>query len=122
MRLHLDLVDAREVVLDGIFGGDDFAVWAVQLAQGTVQSRSLSGAGGTCHQKDAIGPADDVLERAVVVFAESEVPDTDFNVVAVENAHDDRLPLPGRHQAHAPVAIVPPPPPLAPTRLRLPSP
>jgi len=26
---HLDLIDAGEVILNGVLGGDDLAIWAV---------------------------------------------------------------------------------------------
>ena len=43
--LHLDLVDAGQVVLDRVLGRDDLPIRPVQLVQGGVQRGGLAGAG-----------------------------------------------------------------------------
>ena len=104
-RLNFDLVDAGQVVFDRVFGRNDLAVGPIELAQGTVQSCSLSGACRTSHKEDAVRAADDVLERAVVLFAETEVTDTDLDVVAIEDTHDHCLTVAGGEQADPHVEI-----------------
>ena len=62
--LDLHLVDAGQVVLDRVLGGDDLPVRPVQLVQGGVQRGRLAGAGRTGDEEDAVGPLDDLLEAA----------------------------------------------------------
>src|SRR5205823_6304133 len=59
--LHFHLVDARQVVLDGVFRRDDLPIRTVQFVQGAVQGRRLAGAGRAGDQEDAVGPLDDLL-------------------------------------------------------------
>ena len=92
---HFALVDAGEVVLDGIFGGDDLFVGAVLLVERGVEGRGFAGTGGAGHQKDAVGTLDDVLEALIVIFGEAKVADIDRDVPTVEYAHDAGLPLNG---------------------------
>ena len=90
------LVDAGQVVLDRVLGGDDLAVGPVQLVEGGVEGGGLARAGRAGHQEDAVGPLDDLLEAGVVVLGEAEVLDGDLDVAAVEDAHDARLAVGGR--------------------------
>ena len=62
--LHLDLVDAGQVVLDRILGRDDLPVRPVQLVQGGVERGRLAGAGRPGDQEDAVGPLDDAAGSA----------------------------------------------------------
>src|SRR4051812_15559798 len=69
---YLALVDAREVVLDGVLGGDDLAVGAVELVEGAVERRGLARAGRAGDQEDAVGALDDLLERLVVILLKAQ--------------------------------------------------
>ncbi len=64
---HLDLVDARQVVLDRVFGRDDLAVGPVQLVQRGVERGRLARAGRARDQDDAVRPADEVVEDLEVL-------------------------------------------------------
>ena len=89
--LHFHLIDSGEIVLDGIFSGDDFLVRLVHFVHGGIQGRGLAGSGGSGYQKDAVGALDDARETGVIAFAETEILDADHDVATVENTHDARL-------------------------------
>ncbi len=62
--LHLDLVDAGQVILDRVLGGDDLSIRPVQFVQGGVEGGGLARAGRPRDQEDAVGAFDDLLEAA----------------------------------------------------------
>jgi hypothetical protein len=65
--LHLALVDAADVELDRVLGGDDLDVGAVELLQRRVERRGLAGAGRAGDQHDAVRARDHALETLAVV-------------------------------------------------------
>ena len=104
--LHLHLIDAGKVVLDRIFGGDDFLVGPVHLVHGGIQGGGFAGTRGAGHQENAVGPLDDAGETGVVGLAETEVLDAHHDVAAVEDAHDARLAVAGGEHADAQVVML----------------
>src|SRR5262245_6870096 len=68
---HFYLVDTRQVVLNRVFGRDDFAVRSVQLVKGRVQCCGLTGAGRAGDEENAVWTFDDRLEPNVVLFTEA---------------------------------------------------
>src|SRR5206468_10122801 len=54
MVLNFDLIDARQVVLDRVFGRDDFAVRPVQFIKSRVQGRGLARSGRTGHAENTV--------------------------------------------------------------------
>ena len=104
--LHLDLIDARQVVLDRVLGRDDLAVGPVQLVQGGVQGGRLARAGRSGHQEDAVRPFDDRLESLIVLVREAELLDGHLNTVSVQDPHDDRLAVDRRQDADAQVEVL----------------
>ena len=103
--LDLHLVDAGEVVLDRVLGGDDLRVGAVELVERRVERGRLARAGRARHEDDAVGPADQVLELAEFVLGEPELADADADVVLVEDPHHHRLAVVGRQHADAEVVV-----------------
>ena len=103
----LALVDAGEVVLHRILGGDDLAVGTVEHVQGRVQGGGLARAGGPGHQEDAVGPADDLVEHLEVVRLEAEVHEADLDRLRPQDSQDDRLAVVGGAAAHAEVDRLP---------------
>lgn len=57
-RIHLDLVDARYLVFDWIFKGDNVTVAEFQIVQQGIESSGLAAAGRPFHQKHTIGSVD----------------------------------------------------------------
>ena len=73
LGLHLALVDAGQVVLDRVLGGDDLDVGPVQLVERGVEGGRLARPGRAGHEQDAVGPLDQLLEPLPVLVAEAEV-------------------------------------------------
>src|SRR5262249_53158828 len=105
LMFHLDLINSRQVVFDGILRGDDLPIRPIQLVQGRVQGRRLSRAGRSGYQEDAVGPLDDVLEAPVIVFREAQILNAHLYTTAVQNAHDAGLTHIGRQEADAQVIV-----------------
>jgi hypothetical protein len=55
LGMHLNLIDAIELVFDRIFGRDDFGFGTANLQQAAVQRRRLARTGRAGHQDDAVG-------------------------------------------------------------------
>ena len=62
--IHGNLGDTAQLVLDGIFDGDNFVFVALDLVDGGIECGGFSGARGTCDQDHAIGFADVAAEAA----------------------------------------------------------
>ena len=58
----LHLIDAVEVVLNGIFSGDDLAVRRVENGQRRIQRGGLAGTGRSGDQEDSVRAANDLVE------------------------------------------------------------
>ncbi len=71
--VHLDLVHAGQVELDGVFGGGNVPVDLVQLRQGRVQRRGLARSGGTRHEDHPPGLVDGLLESGEGFLFEAEL-------------------------------------------------
>ena len=59
---NLDLIDARQVVLDWVLCGDHLAVRTVQRIECSVQGGGLSRSGRASDENDSVGPADEGVE------------------------------------------------------------
>jgi hypothetical protein len=101
----LALVDAGQVVFDGVFGGDDLDVGPIQLVECGVESGGFARAGGTGNQEDSVWALDQCFEAGEVFVAEAEVLEADLDILAVEDSHDDGLTMTGWDDANAHVDI-----------------
>ena len=101
-----DLIDPRQVVLDRVLGGDDFAVGTVQRVQCRVQRGGLSRPGRAGHQNDSVGAADQRVEVAEVPLGEPQLADADLDVVFVQQPHDAGLAVVGRDDADPQVELL----------------
>ena len=81
---HLALIDPRQVVLDGIFGGDDLCVGSVEEVQSGIERGCFSGARRACHQQDAVGSFDKLGELIECVVGKPELFYADLNVVLIQ--------------------------------------
>ncbi len=89
LGVHLDLVDAVEMILDGVLGGDDLGFVALDFVQGAVERGGLAGAGGTGDQHDPVGQLDEALESRVHVGAHADAAQRKVHAVLVQDAHHD---------------------------------
>src|ERR1700761_8377387 len=64
LRLYLDLIDARQLILDGVFDGYDVARHRVQLQEAGIERRRLAAARWPRYQHHAIRE----IERAFDPF------------------------------------------------------
>ena len=62
LRVHLDLVDARELILDRVLDGDDLGLFGVEREQGGIERGGLARAGGAGDEQDAVGGGERVAE------------------------------------------------------------
>src|SRR4029453_12532579 len=89
----LRLVDPRQVVLDGVFGGDDLDVGPVQLLERGVERGGFSRAGRPLDEKEPFWPLDYLFDPVVVRFVEAELLEVDQRFFLVEDTHHDALPV-----------------------------
>ena len=67
-----DLRDALELILDGIFDGDDLVFVVLDLAQRGVERGGFAGTGGAGDQHHAVGLGDVAAEFGEIAFAEAD--------------------------------------------------
>ena len=63
---NLDLVDALELIFDGVFDGDDFAQGIIDFIQRGVQRRGFAATGRARDQDDSVRQLEDSVESSVV--------------------------------------------------------
>ena len=103
LRLHRDLVDALELILDGILDGDDLLVGRVDLVERAVERGRLAGARGAGHEQDPVGEGDEALEARLGLRGKAEPLERQEDGRAIEEAHHDRFTVDGRDRGHADV-------------------
>jgi type IV pilus assembly protein PilB len=101
LDVGLHLVDAAQVVFDGVLDGADVLAGFVDLVEGGVERRRLAAAGRAGDEDDAVGPVDQVLERLQPLVADAEVAQRDAQGSAVHDAQHDLLAVHGRQRRHA---------------------
>jgi hypothetical protein len=100
---HLHLVDAEEVVLDGILGGHDVRVDRVDLGQRRVERGRLARARGAGHQHHAVRIGDGLHELALGARLDAELLEIERQVPLVENSQHDLFAEERGERAHAEV-------------------
>src|SRR6185369_15568710 len=73
LRVHLDLHDTRQLVLDRVFDGYDVLVGRVDSGKGAVESRRLPAAGRTGDQDDPAGAGQESLDHDILVRRQTDV-------------------------------------------------
>src|SRR4051812_12809135 len=99
----LDLVDAVEVVLDGVFGGGDVDAGVVDLSQRGVERRRFAGAGGPGDVHDAVRLVDQLADLGEHVGIGDDFVEAKRGVRFIEDAHADLLAPLGGNGADAEV-------------------
>ena len=105
LGVHLDLVDAAELVLDRVFDRDDLPLDVVDLRQRGVERRRLAGAGRAGDEDDAVRHVEDLVEVVAVALGHAEVLGAEHRVAAVEDAEHDRLAVDHRDDRDAHVDL-----------------
>jgi hypothetical protein len=106
LRLHLDLVDAFELVFDRILDRDDLHVRRVDLRQRGVQRGGLARTGRAGDQQDAVRTFQHVDETLLEVVGETERGEIEHHRFAIEDTHHHRLAEAGRHGRYAQVEFL----------------
>ena len=73
LGVHLNLADPFDLVLDGVFDGDDVDFRVVDRGQGRVERCRLAAAGGAGYQQDAVGRLDQLVEQVDVPAVHAEI-------------------------------------------------
>ncbi|MNP16601.1 hypothetical protein D3C76_1090050 [compost metagenome] len=70
--IHRHLTDARQVIFDRVFDGEDVAGLVVEAAQGRIQAGGFAGARGTGHQENAMGFSQQQVQRCKRVIRHAQ--------------------------------------------------
>ena len=100
------LIDAGELIFDGVLDRDELAVGFVDEVQTGIQRGRLAGAGRAGDEKDAVGHADDALHDRLVITEEAELGQAEREAFLVENTHDDGLAVGGRQGGNTQVDLL----------------
>src|SRR5947208_1196631 len=71
--LHLELADARVLLLDRVFPRDDLERLSLDLVEGAIERGGLAGAGRPGHEHDAVRLVDQLLEDLVMIRRHTDV-------------------------------------------------
>ena len=107
--VHLDLVDAAEVELDGILGGGEVLADLVELRERRVERGRLTRTGGPGDQHHAEGLVDRLLEVVELRLLEAELGHVELQVRLVEETQHDLLAEERRQDGDAEVHLAAPP-------------
>ena len=99
LRMDLDLIDAIELVLDGVFGRDDLVLGGSDLQQRAVQSRGFSGTGGAGDQDNSVWDSDEFTEDSIGFFTHPQASQVEFHGPFIEDPHDQTFAVDHRDNA-----------------------
>src|SRR5207302_7936973 len=91
LRLDLDLVDARHLVLDWVLYGENLDVGLVKAIERGVERGRLAATGRPGDQKNAVGLHQYVEKSLEGVVLEAQTFEIERDAAFVENPHDHRL-------------------------------
>ena len=105
LGLHLDLIDASELIFDRIFDRKYFALNAVEYFQRGIQGRGLSASCRTGYENDAIWLVHQTMQCGDVISRKAKLCEVKFNASTIEDAHDDALAKHRRNGRHPKIDI-----------------
>ena len=105
LRLHLELVDQRQVVLDRVLDRADVVLHRADGVQRGVERGRFSAAGRPGHQDDAVGGVDVLPEDAQHVLGKAQVFEVQRDGAGIEHADDGLFAVRGGEGAHAEVDL-----------------
>ena len=97
LGMHLDLVDAFELVLDRVLHGDDLVFQRIDLGQRRIQGGGLARTRGPGHQQNAVRAGQQVVELGQRVLRKAHGFQLQPHAGAVQHTHHDALAMHGRH-------------------------
>src|SRR5258706_7333041 len=95
-RFHVNLIYARQFVLDRVFDGDDALVDGIDRTQKRVQRCGLAGAGRTGDQNDAVRKIDEFSNDLFVVAIQPDAFESEVNTAARQQTQTHALAVRGR--------------------------
>lgn len=98
-----DLGDAVELVLNGVFDGDDLLLGGIDALKDRVEGGGLSRAGGAGGEEEAVGFSDEGFEEARAGCVETEFLRFEQTIVPGEETEHDAFAVDGGHGADADV-------------------
>ena len=104
--VHVALVDAWELVFDGVFSRHYVDVGLVEVLEARVQRRRLARAGRACHEDDAVRLVYGEFHRLVGVFVKPKRCQPWREIRLVENSHHDLFAVDGREYRDADVDLL----------------
>ena len=98
--INRHLHDTFDFVLNGVFGGEDFDVLGVHLAQGGVQGGRLTGTGRTGNDEDTVRTAYHRTNPFLDVFLHRQGVEAQVDDGLVQDTQHDGLTELGREGGH----------------------
>ena len=98
LLVHLNLVDAFQLVLDRLFHGNDFVGTGVQLGQCGVQGGGFTRAGGAGDEQNTVRARQQQIKALQVVGGKAHGFQAVTHAGAVQHAHNDAFAVHGRHR------------------------
>ena len=89
LGMHLDLVDAVQLVFHRVLGGDDLGLVALDFQERAVKRGALAGTGGAGDEDDPVRQLDQLAELGVQVRLHAQLAELEFHGPLVQQAHDD---------------------------------
>src|SRR5215475_12147951 len=71
LRIHLHLPNAPQLILNGVFDGNDIFVTGVNPTECSVQRGCLAGTGGSSHQHDTMTLQDQLIDNGKVASTQT---------------------------------------------------
>ena len=100
LLVDLDLVDPFQLILDRVFGGNNFDVRSVDFDQTTVQRRRFSRTGRTGYKHDAVRHTDQFAERFVGRISHTETFQLELHRAFVQNTKNQPFAMNHRNHRH----------------------
>ena len=98
LGLHLDLVDSRQLVFDGIFHSEQFKFRAIEIFQRCLKCCGLTAAGRPGDQHDSVRKLHQAIQLFLGSGIETELGEIELDAGAVQNAHHDAFTENGRQR------------------------
>ena len=105
LRVHLDLADPLELVLDRVLDGDDVLFRGVDTGEGGVKGGGLAAAGRSGNQDDAAGPGEEALHGLHIGRGETDIGQRDDPPLLVEETEHHPFAEKGGDDGYADVHI-----------------
>lgn len=88
---NFHLIDPGEVILHRILGGDDLCIWTIEFIERGIERGRFSRTGWAGNKNNAVGTSNQIFEISKIPFRKPELPNTNADIILVENPHDDAL-------------------------------